>query len=136
MADIAGLNCLVQIGNVSSGASSYTTLEGQTDCSMSGSTNSADSTAKDNAGWQTGVATTRSGEVECSGNMRTSRAQLDKLETAWRTGSTYDCRILFDGTRGYKGDFYVTKFNVQAGTNDLVKYSITLTPAGALTAVP
>ena len=37
---------------------------------------------------------------------------------------------------GYKGDFYVTQFNVSGATNDVGKYSLTLTPAGALTAIP
>lgn len=135
MADIAGINCLVKVGNTASGASSYTTLEGQTDASFSGSTNIADSTAKDNAGWQTGVSTTRSGTVQVSGNLRTTRTQFEKLRTAWLAGTTYDCQILFDGTNGFKGDFYVS-LEISAPTNDLVKYSMTLTPSAALTAVP
>lgn len=135
--EVSGTECLLQIGNIASSPASYATLEGQTDTSFDGSTNVASTTAKDNDGWQTGKPTTISGTVSCSGNLRGTRAGLDKLETAWRTRSTHGCQILFDAAgHGYKGDFYVTQFNVSAPTEDVVKYSLTLTPSGALTKIP
>lgn len=137
MANEKGLKCLLKVGNTASGASSYTTLEGQTDTTFDGSTNVADSTDKDNDGWQTGVATTRSGTVNVNGNLKTSRSLLDMLELAWRTGATHDCQIVFDTAgNGYQGDYYVTAFNVSGATNDVTKYSMTLTPSAALTKVP
>lgn len=136
MADVKGLACLLKVGD---GASPevFTTLEGQTDTSFDGSTNVADSTAKDNDGWSTGVATTRSGTVSVSGNLRETRAQLDILEAAWVGGTTNNCQIVFDAAgNGYEGSFYITAFNVTGPTNDLTTYSLTLTPAAALTAIP
>lgn len=136
MADEKGIFCLVQVGDAATSPTTYASLEGQTDCTFDGSTNVADSTAKDNAGWQTGVATTRSGAVNFSGILRTARANFDKLETAWRTGATHACQILIDEAgNGYKGDFYVTQLQIQGATNDLVKYTGTLTPAAALTKI-
>ncbi|MBP7339413.1 phage tail tube protein [Niveispirillum sp.] len=135
--EVAGTECLLQIGNIASSPASYTTLEGQTDTSFDGSTNVATTTAKDTGGWQTGKTTTISGTVNCSGNLRGSRALLDKLETAWNTRTSYGCQIVFDAAgNGYKGEFYVTQFNVSAPTEDVVKYSLTLTPSGALTKIP
>lgn len=137
MADIPGTECLLKVGNTASTPVSYTTLEGQTDTSFDGSTNVANTTAKDNGGWQTGMPTTISGQVSCSGKLRTSRTQLDALEAAWRTRSAHACQIVFDAAgNGYGGDFYVTQFNVSAPAEDAVTYSITLTPAGALAAIP
>lgn len=137
MADISGINCLLKVGNTASAPSTYATLEGQSDCTFDGSTNVANTTAKDNSGWSTGVATTRSGRVSCSGNLRTSRAELDKLETAWKNGTTHACQIVFDASgNGYSGDFHVSQFQITAPTEDVVKYSIELTPAAALTKIP
>lgn len=135
MADEKGLNCLLKVGD---GASPevFTTLEGQTDTSFDGSTNVADTTAKDNNGWQTGLATTRSGVVNATGNLRTTRAQLDALEAAWVNGTTINCQVIFDAAgKGYEGEFYVTAFNITGPVNGVTTYSITLTPAAALTAV-
>lgn len=137
MADIAGINCVLSVGNTASNPSSYTVLEGQTDCTFDGSTNVANTTAKDNSGWATGVSTTRSGRISCNGNLRTSRAALDLLETAWKNGTTHACQIVFDASgNGYSGDFHVTQFQITAPTEDVVKYSIELTPAAALTQIP
>jgi predicted secreted protein len=137
MADIQGINCVVKVGDLAASAVSYAVLEGQTDATFDGSTNVADSTAKDNSGWQTGVATTRSGTVQVSGNLRTTRTEFEKLQTAWAGGTTHDCEIVFDATgNGYQGDFYVTSLQISAATSDIVKYSLTLTPAAALTAIP
>lgn len=133
MADVKGLDCLLKVGITAATPASYTTLEGQTGTSFSGGTAVADTTAKDNAGWQTGMATTRSGVVNASGNLRTPRPMLDLLETAWRTGITHDCTIIFDSSgKGYKGPFYVTSFDISGDTSESGKYSVTLTPAAAL----
>lgn len=137
MSDTPGIDCLLKVGDTANSPSTYNTLEGQMDCTFGGTTNVADTTAKDNSGWQTGIATTRAGTVDCSGSLRSSRASLDLLETAWRNGTTHACEIVFDAAgNGYKGDFYVTEFQVQAATNDVVKYTIKLTPSAALTKIP
>lgn len=136
MADEKGLAVLVKVGDAATSATTYTVLEGQTDGSFSGSTNVADSTAKDNNGWQTGVTTTRSGTVQVSGNVRDTAPNFDKLKTAWANGTTHDCQIVYDAAgHGWEGDFYVTDLQISGSTNDLAKYSITLTPAAALTEI-
>ncbi len=137
MAEELGTACVLKVGNTASSASTWTTLEGQTDTTFDGSTTTADTTAKDNAGWETAVAATINGGVSASGTLRTSRAELDKLEAAWVARTTYDCQIVFDAAgNGWQGDFYVTQFQVTAPTQDVVRYSITLSPSAALTAIP
>ena len=131
-----GLSVLLKVGATAAAPATYNTLEGQTDTSMDGSTNVADITDKDAAGWQLGMSTTRSGTVTANGNLKTPRPNLTLLETAWNTGGTHACQILFDSTgAGYSGVFYVTAFNISGATTDAGKYSVTLTPAAALTKV-
>lgn len=133
MANEKGLSCLLKVGS-GSPTVTYTTLEGQTDTTFDGTVNVADSTDKSGGGWQTGVATTRSGTVNANGNLKTARTQLDLLETAWRTGASVPAQIVFDAAgNGYSGDFFVTSFNISGATTDVAKYAVTLTPAGALT---
>jgi predicted secreted protein len=137
MANEKGLSCLLKVGTTATAATTFTTLEGQTDTNFNGSVALADSTDKSNSGWQTGIATTRSGTVQCSGNLYTTRTVFDLLETAWVTGATHNCQIIFDvAGNGYKGDFYVSELSVSGGVNDVAKYSLTLTPAAALTSLP
>lgn len=137
MANDKGLACLLKVGITATAPASYTTLEGQTDTNFSGSVNVADITDKDAAGWALGMSTTRSGSVTASGNLKTPRPMLTLLETAWSAGTTHGCSITFDvAGKGYKGDFYVTDFSISGTTDDAAKYSVTLTPAAALTALP
>jgi predicted secreted protein len=132
-----GLACLLKVGNVASAAATFATLEGQTDTSFDGSVQVADAGDKDSGAWATGVATIRSGTVTVSGNLKTPRPNHILLETAWVGGTTHNCQIVFDAAgKGYKGDFYVTAFNVSGAHTDVGKYSMTLTPAAALTALP
>lgn len=136
MANEKGLSVLLLVGATASSPSTYTVLEGQTDTSFDGSVNVADTTAKDNSGWQTGVATTRSGTISASGNVLASRPMLDLLQDAWIGGTTHACKIVIDAAgHGFSGDFYVTAFNISGATSDVAKYSLTLTPAAALTEI-
>lgn len=132
--EVAGIECLLQVGDSATTPTSYLTLEGQTDTGFDGTTNVASTTAKDTGGWQTSKSTTLSGSVTCSGNIRGARPNLDKLQQAWEARTPYACQILFDATgNGYKGDFYVTQLQITSATEDVVKYSLTLAPAAALT---
>ena len=135
MAEIKGTACLLKIGD-SASPEVFTTLEGQQDTSFDGSTTTADTTAKDNAGWETAVSTTINGTTTASGVLRDSRANLDLLEAAWLARTTINAQVLLDNTNGYQGAFYVTNFNISGSTQDVVKYNVTLSPAAALTAVP
>lgn len=136
MANDKGLACLLKVGNTALSPATYATLEGQTDTSFDGTVATADTTDKDSGGWETGLATTRSGAVTCSGNLKTPRANFTLLETAWVTGATHGCQIVFDvAGKGYVGDFYVTSLTISGAHKDVSKYSLTLTPAGALTAI-
>jgi predicted secreted protein len=138
MADEKGLSVVVKVGNVATSAATYTVLEGQVSGTFDGSVSFADSTAKDNAGWDTSVATTRSGRVSVSGNVRltvATRPNFEKLRGAWLAGTTYDCQIVYDAAgNGFKGDFYVS-LQITGEVRDLVKYQIEMTPAGALAAI-
>lgn len=131
-----GLSCLLKVGATATAPATYAVLEGQTDTSFDGSTNVASADDKDSGGWSISIATTRSGNVTASGNLKTPRPNFQLLETAWAAGTTHVCQIIFDSSgRGYSGPFYVTALNVSGSATDLGKYSLTLSPAGALTPV-
>jgi predicted secreted protein len=137
MADEKGTAFLLKVGDIAVGAATFASLEGQTTGNFDGSTNVANTTAKDNAGWQTGVSTTINGTATISGILRSTRTELDKLEAAWVGRTTHDCELVFDAAgNGYTGDFYVTQFNITGDTEDVDRYTITMTPAAALTAIP
>lgn len=137
MASEKGLTCLLMVGATATAPATYTKLEGQTDTSFDGTVNMADATDKDTGAWVTGLSTTRSGTVSASGNLKTPRPMFTLLETAWSGGTTHGCKIVFDSAgKGWTGDFYVSSLSVSGGTGDVLKYSVTLTPAGALTANP
>ncbi|QQP93564.1 hypothetical protein IGS68_33630 (plasmid) [Skermanella sp. TT6] len=137
MAGQAGINCLLKVGDTATAATTFAVLEGQQSTSFDGSTAVADTTAKDNAGWSTSLATTRSGTVSVSGILYTTRAAFNKLQTAWAAGTSHDCQIVFDSAgAGFKGAFTVTSLQITAETQDVTKYSLTLAPVAALTALP
>ena len=136
MTKIAGKACVVKVGNTATAATTFALLEGQTSCSFDGSVSMVDTTDKNNSGWETGTATTRSGKVSVSGSLESTRTNFTLLETAWKNGTTHNCEIIFDDAgAGYKGDFYVS-LKIDAGVKDVVKYSIDLMPSGALSALP
>ena len=130
MAEVKGTACLLKVGDGNT-PEAFTTLEGQTDTTFGGQVNIVDTTAK--SGWQTVIVTTKRASVSVTGNLRTSRAQLDLLEAAWVSGSTRNCQIIFDAAgNGYQGAFLVSAFQVSGATDDLVTYALTLVPAGRL----
>lgn len=138
MADVRGTVMLLKVGDTATNATTYAVLEGQTSVTFTGTVDFADSTAKDNAGWSTSVATTRSGGVSVAGNLRESpgRANFDKLVTAWLAATTYDCQIVYDAAgNGWQGDFYVGLDNLTGDVRDIGKYTFTLTPSAALVAL-
>lgn len=134
MADEKGISLLVKVGATATTPASYATLEGQTSGTFDGSVDFADSTAKDNAGWSTSVATTRSGRVTVAGNVRDSASATNfaLLKTAWVNGTTHNCQLVYDAAgNGWSADFYIS-MQISGDVRDLVKYSIEMTPAAAL----
>lgn len=138
MADEKGTALLVKVGVTATAPATYATLEGQTSGTFNGTVDFADSTAKDNSGWSTSVATTRSGGVSVTGNIRdtANRTNFDLLKTAWLAGTTHNCQLVFDAAgNGWSADFYVSIDSLSGDVRDIGKYSMTLTPAGALVAI-
>lgn len=138
MADVRGIAMLLKVGDTATSATTFATLEGQTSTTFTGSVDFADTTAKDNAGWSTSAATTRSGGVTVTGNLREAagRPNFDLLKTAWLNGTTHNCTIVIDvAGNGWEGDFYVGIDTIAGEVRDVVKYTITLTPSAALAAI-
>lgn len=129
---------VLEVGDVATNAATYALLEGQTSITFSGAVDFADTTDKGNLGWSTAAATTRTGTISVAGNLMETggRANFDKLKGAWLAGTTYDCQIVIDTAgNGWQGDFYVGIDNLTGDVRDVGKYTLTLTPSAALTAL-
>jgi predicted secreted protein len=128
----SGKVVVLKVGN---GATSemFTTLQGQQQTVMDGSTQVADTTDKSNNGWQTGMVTTIGGNINCNG-IAMWDAQLERLRSQWEAQLPVNCELIInsDGDK-YSGSFYITQFNIDGNVTDAVKYAISLQAAAALT---
>lgn len=137
MADVRGLDFLVEVGDTATSPTTYAVLEGQTSGTLDGTVDFADTTAKDTGDWSTSAATTHSANVSVAGNLRSddARTEFDKLWAAWLGRSTHNCRVIYDEAgNGFSADFYV-QVSLTGDVRDVVKYTIELRPAGTVTAV-
>lgn len=128
-----GLNVLLKVGD---GATSETfnTLAGQQNTVMEGSTNQADTTDKSNNGWQTGIATTRSGTVTSDGQVDWTDTAWGDIHEAWRTGADINCELVLNAAGDkYAGTFNVTNLQITGPVDGVTGFSLTLTPIIALT---
>jgi predicted secreted protein len=128
MADIRGAACLVYIQD----ASQYELLEGQTDATFNGGSDTVDTTAKDSGGWGSVLPTTLNGEITVAGNLRTTRTIFNIVRQAWLSFTTVGAKIVFNTAEspedGYTSSMRVTQLQLTAPTKDVVKYNITLSP--------
>ena len=74
-----GINVILKVG--------ANTLGGQVSTSLNLQTAMADTTSKDDAGWQSMIPTTRSGDVSVSGILDTSDTAYEALRAAWVAGT-------------------------------------------------
>ena len=130
MADIRGSACLLQIASSTGGT--YTTLEGQTDTTFSGATQTVDTTAKDSGNWQSQLPVALDGTITATGNLRTSRPMYELVRTAWLDLSPIAARIIFDTGQtpqeGYEGLFRVLALGLSSPASGLTTYNLTLSP--------
>ena len=134
MAKEKGLNVVLQVGDGASPGEVFTTLAGQRDTTLDGSTTTADTTDKSNAGWETSEAVTRSGQVTCSGQCSWGDAPLEALLAAWRTSNPVNCELVLNAAGDkYAGNFSITAAQISGPFNDMTTYNFTLSPTAALT---
>lgn len=137
MARESGINCLLKLSEDDS-PETWVTLAGQRDCSFQGQANEVDSGDKTTGGWDTALAGTRSGTVNCSGvAVWPDTTGVELLRQRWdpsgTVGQTIRCKLEFNSTgAGYVGDFHITNLQISGDRNGVTEYSVTLRNAAAL----
>lgn len=131
MAGEDGINVVLQVDD---GAASFDILGGQTSTTFSPSTNVADSTNKDGAGWQEGVSTTRSGDVSASGIADAADPAFLTLKDAWLNGTVEACELILDvAGKKWSGNFRVESMSWTGDIGSATTYDIALKSDGVLT---
>jgi predicted secreted protein len=134
MAKEKGLNVLLKVGDGDEMSETFTTLDGQRNTTFAGSSTTANTTDKNNGGWETEEQLTRSGQVTSDGQCVWGDTPLQDLLTAWRTGARINCELVLNAAGDkYAGSFSVTNAQISGPYNDMTSYSFTLSPTGALT---
>ncbi|WP_375594622.1 phage tail tube protein [Algihabitans albus] len=134
MAKEKGINVVLKVGDGATPTETFSTLAGQQDTSLDGSTTTSDTTDKSNNGWETAEAVTRSGQVSASGQCNWSDTALSSLLAAWRTGGNINCELVLNAAGDkYAGAFSVTSAQITGSVREMTAYSFTLNPVAALT---
>ncbi len=134
--NIKGLDVLAMVNTSTTSTAKWEKIEEQVSTTFGGSAETADTTSKNNDGWSTSIATTRSAEVSCEGNYVEGSHVLSKVEKAWATGGEVQLRLYKDKSQnGYEALFSVTSFEISGDATDVAKYSITFAPMGAVSVV-
>jgi Phage tail tube protein len=128
MADIRGAACLLYVMS----GSDYVLLEGQTDTTFEGGTQTVDTYAKDSGAWGSVLPTTLNGSITAQGNLRSSRPIFEIVRQAWLNFQTVAVKIVFDKDatpqQGYTGNMRVTNLQITSPATGVEKYNLGLSP--------
>ena len=106
-----------------------------TSASLSVNLDLRDSTTKSSGGFQANLAGLKSFELSGEGFVEiagvTGKADSEELFTTMMAGSPVECDFGLNGML-YRGDGIITSFSVDAGVEENVTYSITITGTGEL----
>lgn len=132
-----GNNYRLYVGD-GGGSEAFSALAGQRDLSVSGSSGEIDISDKTNAPYKLTAPGLFTRTITVSGVADLpDTTGFTRLETQFKAQATVNIELRktpFGGTDGVvEGSFYVTAFEVSAGMNNELTYSITLNPSAALT---
>ena len=121
-----GINVIVKVG--------ANTLGGQISTSLNLQTVMADTTNKDDAGWQSVIATTRSGDVSVSGVLDAGDTAYEALRAAWVAGTSIACSLVLNlAGKKWAGNFFVEALPGAGDIGSASTYDFTLKSDGVLT---
>ena len=131
MAETLGRAVLVSVHD---GASTYNSLTGQRNGTLTRTSTTIDTTTKADAG-NTAFLVSRTGwNVDCDGlvDSETDTA-LVALRTAWTSKVSVNCRLTTPANATYTGACYVTSFEFTGPEDGAFAYSVSLQGSAALT---
>lgn len=114
----------------------YTSIEGATTASLDMSIDELDiSDLKDDDGWRRFIMGMGGGQITFDMDVVEGDTQQDALRTALTARTTVFLSYLYDGTNGFKGEFYITNISYSGAPEAKSSCSVTARLSGAPTAV-
>jgi len=115
---------------------SYTSIEGVTTASMDQSIDELDiSDLKDDAGWRKFIMGLGGGQITFDMDVVEGDTQQDAVRAALTGRTTLFLQYLYDGTNGFKGEYFITNISYSAPVDGKSSCSVTARLTGAPTAV-
>jgi TP901-1 family phage major tail protein len=128
MTKIAGVDVLVELGDV--------VIGGQSSASLSRSMSVIETTDKTSGGWATKIGGVKEWSIECEAFMVIGDAGYAALSQAFNDRNEVDVTIAIGtgiGAVTFTGKALVTDMPVEMGADDAVSFSVTFEGTGALT---
>jgi TP901-1 family phage major tail protein len=129
---IAGVDVLLEV-EVNG---TLTVVGGQSGATLNRDTSLISVTSKDDGGWESSVAGTRSWGIEMDAFLIENDTALDLLEQTWLNGGTVQASISLPSGKAYSGSALIESLPMELPQDDAVSISVTLTGTGALEIVP
>ena len=131
-----GINVILKVGD-GGGPEAFTILAGQISTTLNLNTAMADTTNKDDAGWQGSLATTRAGDVSVNGILDATDVEYEALRAAWLAGTSINCELHINAAgANWAGAFFVESMPAGGDIGAASTYDFTLKSDGVLTYTP
>lgn len=129
-----GKNCIFKVGDGAS-PETFNKVSGQVDTKFAFAANAIDTTDKDSGTWGSSISGPKKATVTLQGEaVWPDTSGLEALRSAFDSGDEINGHAVFNSAGAYyAGSWCITALEIDAPTNDVTKYSITLMNAGALT---
>ena len=116
---------------------SYSDVTGAKSAKLARALDTEDTTAFEDGVDKVYTATLRGGTLSIDGTWQASDTGFGHIRTAFQasTPTTVFLQFLYNGTAGHKGEFWITKFDINSDVGGIVNASIEAMLTGALTAV-
>lgn len=128
MAQIKGVDILVNIGTIKVG--------GQRGATLNRSAETMETTNKDSAGFREYEQSFKDWTVEADGLFIDGDAGFTALEDAYMGGTKVEVQVAMPSGVKYTGQAIVTELPIEAPYDDMATYTITLQGSGLLTKQP
>jgi TP901-1 family phage major tail protein len=125
---IAGVDVLVEIEVNGENV----VIGGQSGATLNRDTNLIEVTSKDEKGWTSSVAGTRSWGIDMDAFLIENDTALDLLEQTWLNGGTVQASIALPSGKTYSGSALIESLPMELPQDDAVSISVSLTGTGEL----
>lgn len=131
MPKIRGVEVLVQVKS----GSSYVTIGGQKDATLTVDADTIDATTKDEGDWRVYLSGLKTWSVSCDGLYVDGDAAQQALINSFYTGTPVEIKMAKSGTGAFtaSGQAIVTHLEIAAAMEDAVTFSVEFQGTGALT---